>query len=531
MVGADRKTILERVPYAGLDIESVEGDTVRLEYSPNRPDFGTDYGIARSLRGLLGKEKGLPRFGTAPSGVTVTVDPRLSKVRPHIALATAMGMKLDEEDVRQMISLQEDLHNGLGRKRKVVAIGLHDLDRIKAPLNYGAVRDSFAFVPLGASSKATVGRILRSTTEGRSYGSALPTGGPYPMITDAEGAVLSFPPVINGSKTKVTERTRNLLVDVTSTDRRLGDAVLSIMATTLAQMGASIGTVKVKLPSATRTTPNLSPTETPLDLELVRSTLGLDLSRQEIAECLARSRLSVSGSNVLVPAYRVDILHPVDIAEEVALGYGVDKIPPEYPPSKRAGAFNPFQEFLDSTATVMAGSGMVEMMTFELADNASLYERFGRPSQSRVAVMDPKSLDHSVLRDSLIPTLMAALTSNVKSDYPQRVFEVGRVFFRSGARVGEGWRLGCLLAHSGSNFSEAKMHAEALCRILAGKEATSIGAEHWAFSPGRTASLALGGKRLGVVGEVRPEVLESFGLRVPVSGFELDLSSIYEQLK
>jgi phenylalanyl-tRNA synthetase beta chain len=531
MVGADRRRILDRLPYIGLDIESVDKDSVRVEYSPNRPDFGTDFGISRALKGLLGKEVGLPKFPTLASGVSVSVDRQLSAVRPFITCVTARGLDLDDEDIRQVISLQEDLHNGVGRKRRVVAIGLHDTDAIRPPFSYHAVDSSFKFIPLGGRKPVTVGSILSVTAEGKAYGAALAGSKLYPVITDADGVVLSFPPIINGNATRVTSKTKNIFVDVTSTDRKAGDDVMAVVATTLAEAGGRLGTVSVRYPGQPRTTPDLNPTELPLDDDLVRSTLGLDLPHGEIVRSLARSRLGVKGKKALGPRYRIDLLHPIDIAEEVALGYGIDKIGPIYPPSKQPGSFNSFEDFLDSTSTVMAGSGMIEMMTFELTDEKSLYSRFHRSSSGKVAVQNPKSLEHSVLRDALIPTLMASLSGNVKSDYPQRVFEIGRVYARSKEGVSESWHLGCLVAHSQSSFTEAKMYLESTCRIIAGKETIASEGQHWAFVPGRCASVAVSGVRLGHVGEVRPEAIEAFGLGVPVSGFEVDLSALHELLK
>jgi phenylalanyl-tRNA synthetase beta chain len=531
MVGADRRKILDRLPYIGLDIESSEGDSVRVEYSPNRPDFGTDMGIARALRGLLGKEVGLPAYRTSPSGIAVTVDRRLSKVRPYIACATATGLRLDDEDVRQLISLQEDLHNGLGRKRKVVAIGLHDLKAVKAPLSYEAVPSSFKFVPLGSRKPSTISAILSETQEGRSYGPILSGSKLYPIISDSAHTVLSFPPVINGDKTRVTTDTRDIFIDVTSTDMKTGDDVIAVLVTTLAEVGAKVGTVSIGYSGRPRVTPDLTPGELPVDLVLIRSVLGLNLSKSEVTKSLGKSRLSVKGNRALAPRYRLDLMHPVDLAEEVALGYGVDRIGPLYPPSKQPGSFHPFERFLDSTSTVMTGSGMMEMMTFELVDEKSLFANFGRPSAGKISVHEPRSIDHSILRDSLIPMLMAALSSNVKSDYPQRVFEIGRIYSRAGEGVAEAWHLGSLIAHSQSSFSEAKSHLEAACRILTGREVEAKESQHWAFAPGRSASVHLGSRSIGHVGELKPDSVAAFGLKVPVSGFELDLSELYKQLK
>lgn len=527
MVGADRGKLLERLPYVGLDIESTDRDSVRVEYSPNRPDFGTDFGIARALRGLLGKETGLPRFSVSASGIQVSVDRRLSSVRPYITCATASGLHLDEEDVRQIISLQEDLHNGLGRKRRVVAIGLHDLDAVVPPFSYRAVDSSFAFVPLGDKKSRTVGSILTDTPEGVAYGGLLSGSRLYPVITDSEGAVLSLPPIINGDRTRVTTKTRRMFIDVTGTEMAACDDVLAVMATTLSEAGGKLGTVTIRY-AKPRMTPDLSPVQLPFDERLVEAVLGLHLTRGEMARCLRRSRLEVRGRKVLGPRYRVDLLHPVDVAEEVALGYGFDRVGPVYPASSSPGQFNLFEEFLDSASTIMAGSGMIELMTFELTDGGSLYTKFGRPAARGLSVQNPKSSEHSLLRDSLIPTLMASLSGNVKADYPQRVFEIGRVFAREGDGVSESWHLGCLVAHSQSSYSEAKMYLESACRILSGKEATTPESGHWAFAPGRSAAVRVEGIEVGHVGEVAPSALDAFGLGVPVAGFEIDLSSLFK---
>ena len=531
MVGAGRARILDKLPYMGLDIEGADKDSVRVEYSPNRPDYGTDFGIGRSLKGLLGKEVGMPHYPVKSSGVSISVDGRLSSVRPFIVCATATGLRLGAEDIRQIISLQEDLHNGLGRRRKKVAIGLHDLGTVTPPFSYSAVSSDFRFTPLGGKKQAAISQILSETGEGRAYGPVLGGSGLFPIITDSRGEVLSFPPVINGDLTKVTTKTRDVFIDVTSTDRKAGDDVLAIMTTTLAEAGAKIGAVSIRYATGPRVTPDLTPVRLTLDFHLIVSVLGLDLARRQVVEALGRSRLSVKDDTAIAARYRVDLLHPVDIVEEVALGYGMDRVESLYPPSNRPGNFHPFEQFLDSTSTVMVGSEMVELITFELVDEGSLYAKFDRSSDEKIVVHEPRSLEHSVLRDSLIPNLMAALSNNRKSDYPQRVFEIGRVYTRTGGGVSEEWHLGCLVAHSQASYSEAKMYLESVCRTLVGKELVAEESQHWAFVAGRCAAVGIAGQPLGHVGELKPEAIDAFGVKVPVSGFELNLSALHKQLK
>lgn len=531
MVGAGRREVLDRLPYVGLDIEGVDGNSVRVEYSPNRPDFGTDYGISRALRGLLGRQVGLPVYAVRSPKFDVKVDRGLSHIRPLIACCVATGMKLDDEDVRQLVSLQEDLHNGIGRRRRRMAAGLHDMRAVSQPLEFKGVPERFAFVPLEGKREMSIKRILSETEAGRAYSSALPKTDTYPVILDSTGTVLSLPPVTNGLKTRLTSRTKSVLVEVTGTDRSAVDDALAILSTTLGEMGGTLGAVRIRGPGGSRTTPDLSPSKTPLDARLVRDVTGLELKMSEIRRCLARSRLGLQGNAVLVPRYRIDVLHPVDIAEEVALGYGVDRLTPVYPPSSRPGTFNPFEEFLERVADTMAESGMIEIMTYELMDRASLFSRFGREGDDAVSVESPKSIDHSILRDALLPPMMAALGRNVKEEYPQRVFEMGRVYAMKGTLVEESLHLGCLVAHAQASYTEAKMYLDSVLRTLAGLGASTVPVKHWAFSEGRAASVYCGREAVGFVGEVKPEAIEAFGLTVPVAGFEIDLSRISKQLK
>jgi phenylalanyl-tRNA synthetase beta chain len=524
LVGAEKARVLKRLPYIGLDIEGEESDSIRVEYSPNRPDFSTDYGIARALKGVLEIELGLPKYPTSSSGITVFVDERLAKVRPFVACVVAKGLRLDDETVRQLISMQEDLHNGLGRRRRVAAIGFHNLDRIEPPIHYEAVPSNFSFVPLGGQDPMPLSKILQGTETGKAYSSILADSRIYPILRDSKKMVLSFPPIINGNETKVSTSTRNLFVDVTSNDKRTGGDVLAIIATALADAGGSLQKVEVKYsPSSGEATPDLSPSSIPLDIPLIRSVTGLSLRRSEIDKCLRRSRLEPRGTKAIYPRYRIDLLHPVDLAEETALGYGIDRIEPEYPPSNQPGRFSREGRRREEIADLMSFSGMVEVMNYELIDEPSLYGNFGRGGEKKVEVRDPRSLEHSVLRDSLLPSLLRVLSRNVKEEYPQRIFEVGRVYRRVKKRAEERWFLAAMIAHSQANYSEAKMYMESFFRTLAVDVDTSPSA-HWSFSEGRCASVRAMGHELGYVGEVKPSAIVAFGLGVPVSAFELELT-------
>jgi phenylalanyl-tRNA synthetase beta chain len=433
-------------------------------------------------------------------------------------------LDFDDEDIRQLISLQEDLHNGLGRRRKMVAIGMHDISSLVPPMQYRAADPSFRFLPLGETSLMRLDQILAETETGKAFGRILAGYKHFPILNDSKGTVLSFPPIVNGSATKVTPDTKSMFIDVTSMEMPAGDDVLAIITTTLADMGGKIGSVKVNYQEGARDTPDLSPSRVALDARLINRVTGLQLSNKQIVNCLRKSRLDVSGRSVLIPRYRIDILHPVDIAEEVALGYGIDAIEAEYPPSKEPGSLNRINVGLDRVSESVAMAGFIETMNFDLVDVASLYTKFSRSPDSRIEVENPRTVEHSVLRDSILPSLMAALSRNVQATYPQRIYEVGRVFLRDGSKVVERPRLSALAAHSSSSFSEAKMYLEALALTQLGESIQTRPANHWAFAEGRSAEVLVKKQSIGYMGEVRPTALAAFGLDVPVAGYEIDLA-------
>src|SRR5690349_23844009 len=184
--GIDVDKILQVLPYVGLDIEGKDSDNLRIEYNPNRPDFGSDYGIVRALRGLLEIETGIPKFNydDAANDNVVKVDESIKSVRPFIAALVAKNGKMNDETIKQLIGMQEDLHNGIGRRRVKASIGIHNLDAIKFPIVYKTVNEDFSFVPLDLMSSQTIKLILKTSIPGKEYGYILEKTRKYPILVD-----------------------------------------------------------------------------------------------------------------------------------------------------------------------------------------------------------------------------------------------------------------------------------------------------------------------------------------------------------
>ncbi len=537
LVGKSIDEILVMLPYIALDIEEEGNDYVKVEYNPNRPDFSTDYGIARALRGIMGIEVGLPRLNLVGSSVaTFNVDASVDSIRPYVLALVAFDGRMDDEDLRQLISMQEDLHMGIGRKRRKVSIGLHDYDKVNGPFYYTTESKDFKFIPLNSAREMSMQEILASTDVGKAYGHIIKEHARYPIIKDAKDNVLSFPPIVNAELTRVTEHTKNMLVEVTATDLNTAKDVLAVIAVTLSDMGFKVASVSINYDGYTITTPEMSYRRMSLPMDRL-SLLGLDIDRKEVIECLRRSRLDVEAGEVdgniecLVPRYRVDIIHWIDLVEEVAIGYNISRFEPRYPRLKAMGSRHRMLKVLDDARSVMVGLGMLEVMNFNLVSMLIQYEMVGRRRDSNAALVveESKSKEHEVLRDSLVPSLLAVLSRNVHEPYPQRLFEVGKVFSRDGDSIREEWSVAAVIAHSSANYTEARSYLQALLHTLFGIDVDTEPVDEPPYESGKAAEILFKDKRIGSIGEVSSSVLSNFRIRVPVSAFEVIISRLYSK--
>ena len=365
----NKKQILDTLPFLGLDIESLGRNTVRVEYSPNRPDYSTDFGIALGLQGILGISKGMLRLNIRKNGnYEIKVDSSTSKIRPFVTGIIARNGSLDNESVKQLINMQEDLHFGLGRKRKKSSIGIHDLDRISFPLKYTTTSRDHRLVPLNSTKESSISEILRDSEVGRDYGSILGQSAKVPIIIDAKGQTISFPPIINAALTTVTTKTKNLLVEVTGIDKQSAEDMLSVVVVIL--QGAGFQFSQLKVSGSKNSTPNFTSRSFVFDTDPVNKILGLNVSGSMLVSCLKKCRLGavMKGKKIqcTIPRYRFDIFGGMDIVEEVALGYGIDNLKPAWPASVHIGEKNATSEKLDSISRLMTGLGFMETLNSTL---------------------------------------------------------------------------------------------------------------------------------------------------------------------
>ena len=523
--------VIDMLPFVALDIEGVDKDIVRVEYNPNRPDLSSDYGVARALRGLLEIETGMPKFKLAgKSGLSVTVEATVRKIRPYVISFVAKNGRLDDETLKQLIMMQEDLHNGVGRKRKKASIGIHNFDVIKFPVTYKTVKGDHSFRPLDEPSELSINQILKDLEIGKQYGQILSAFDSYPLIVDSTGLVLSLPPIINGQATKVNDKCRNLFVEVTATDQKTAEDLLAILAITLYEAGFEIKTVSIDSGKRKIETPQMKARVISADMGYVDSILGLALDAKQIITCLKKSRLDAKAvANKIVctiPRYRIDISDPIDISEEVAIGYGIYNLEPKFPNSLTTGKKNSLSIYLNAIRETLIGLGMIESLSFLLTSKDVQYKAFGILSKDELSVEGSKSTEHEILPNSLVPLLLQSLSYNIHEQYPQELFEIGKTFVKSYSTIEERWSIGAVVAHADASYSNVKSRMQALLRSCFGKEAITIASTNHMFMEGRCAEVIFDDKPIGVLGEIVPIAVENFRLRVPVAAFEINLLAI-----
>ncbi len=529
------KEMIDWLPWLGFDIEEIGTDYVKVEFNPNRIDFSSYAGVARAFKGLRGLEVGLPVYSVNDGQVILHIDRLVSEVRPFMLAAVVRNVNFDSEDVNDLMEMQEDLHWGVGRDRSKASIGIHNLDAVAPPFTFTAVDpEGVKFLPLDKTEKMSPAEILRKHEKGIAYKHLVDKAPRLPLLVDRENNVLSMPPIINGELTRVDKDTTNLFLDVTGTDYAAVQKSLNVLSTALSDMGGEIENVQVEYPDHTVTSPDLSSQRLHLRTSYVNRLLGLKLSTQEIIECLRKCRMAGKRvqKNVVqaeIPPYRIDILHEVDLVEEVAIGYGYFKLKPTFPSSVTIGKQHPINKIARSTRMVMIGLGYTEVMNFTITNEAAHGKKMRRSLSKPVTLANPVSSEYTMMRQALLPGLMINLSTNRHESYPQLLFEVSDVVLLNETlptKCERRLRLAAVSSHASADFTEIKSSLEALMSNIAARNVRLRAVRHPSFVDGRAAAVSLRGVRIGWLGEIHPEVLNNFDLANPTAAFEVDLEPL-----
>ena len=518
----------DRISMLGTDLDSVDDKEIIVEVFPNRPDLLSEEGFSRALSSFIGVKTGLRKYDVKKSNFKVKVEKSVENVRPFIRCAILKNVNLTDEAIKSLMQLQEKLHLTHGRKRKKVAIGVHDFNAIKFPLVYKAVKpDAISFVPLDMTAKMNLAQILSKHPKGRDYAFVLDGLDKYPIIIDAKNDVVSFPPIINGVVTQVKENTKNLFIDVTGLDVNAVTQALNILVASLADRGAEIYSLDVD----GVVSPDLKPRKMKVNLDYVNKLLGLNLNKKKFVELIEKMGLGFD-KDVLIPAYRDDIIHPVDIVEAVAIAYGYDNFTPEIPNLATIAEEDSFEKFKSRIAEILVGLGMIETNTYHITNKENLNKKMNLDLRC-VELSNALTKDYDVLRSWMIPSLMDVLKNNKNREFPQKIFEMGTCFKENKEKetgVEEFTRLAVLISHTKANFTEIKQVLDYLFNLL-GLEYKTEDTEHSSFIKGRVGRVIVNDKKLAYIGEISPEVITNWELEMPVAALELNLSELFKFIK
>ena len=518
--------LYERIPMMGAVMESTDmtSDEMSVELFPDRADLYCVEGMGRGLRAFLDIEPGMAEYDVEETDIEFTVDPSVKSVRPVFLGAAVFDVQIDDTFLRSIMEMQEKLHVTIGRKRSKVAIGIHDLDKVTPPFTYKAVGPhDIRFVPLAKTEEWDLEEILQKHEKGVGYRHLLEGKEKYPIILDSEGYVLSFPPIINGTRTQVTTDTKNLLIDVTGTDFKAVKGALDIICTALAERGGSIGSVTIKDDGKDIVMPDLSSQSWHFDAKDCSSFLGIDIPAEEQVEALRRMGLdSICEDDTVyveVPSTRLDIMHVKDLYEDVAKGYGYEKFGNGgIGVSQTTGGLMPITAISEQLRDIMVGLGFTEVTTLTLSNDRDEFEISGLPKLDNVRVLNPITEDHTCLRSYLMPSLMRIFRRNKHRDLPQRIFEVSDVVVDEKRRK----HICGMIMNSKVSFTEIKSVTESVLREM-GIDYEIGSCSYRTFIPGRGAAVIVKGKEVGCFGEVSPQVITDYEITHPVAMFEIDL--------
>ncbi len=527
----------EKLPLMGTSWEGPHEEGFALEVFPNRPDLMSTEGLARAYASFTGENPGPRRYRVKASDYVAVVDEKTQVVRPFFVCAVAKGVDFSDSLIRSIIQLQEKLHITHGRKRRKVAIGLHNLKPVQFPVTYTTKPPEFKFRPLGERFDKDLHWMLTEMKTGVEYAWILEGANEYPMILDAKGMVLSMPPIINGEYTRIDEATRDIFIDITGTDLKAITETLNIICTTFADRGAEIYSVEVRYPDKTVKTPDLSPKMWKLSNTYVNKTLGLTLGHTETELLLGKmghgAEVFGDDMDVQVPCYRTDIMHPIDLVEDVAIAYGYDKIVPNIPPIHTKAGEDELEIFSRYMRNFLVGFGYMEVVTFMLSNKEKLFAKMSIPEEAVAEVENPKMEGYNVLRNRLLPCLMEVLSVNKHHPYPQSLYEVDDVvLLDEGTDIGarSERRLVVVQCHAKASFSDIKATMNAILENLEVK--TEVEAGGWdCFIDGRRLVAKVNGEPLCWAGEVRPESLETWGLEMPVAALEMNVDLLRKVVK
>lgn len=510
---------------------------LKIEITPDRPDMLSIWGLARALRKYIGIDRGIDKYDLRDGDYHIYVDESVAGIRPFIAAAVVKNIKLTEVDLEDLIYSQEKLHETFCRGRMKASIGFYPLRKLKWPLYYKTdYPERIKFKPLGFDIEMNGTEILSKHPTGQQYRHLLEGATKFPVFIDSANNVLSLPPIINSEDYgKVSVNDTEILLEVTGTHKPTVKLVVNIITAILGDIGGDLYSVHIHYPDSDEISPYIHPKKWKVDMESVREVLGINLTKEKIRELLSKMGLEIiSGARdhleVMVPAYRADIWHQIDIIDDIARAYGFDNFIPELTPVFTIGGILERTKIIDYLREILIGLGYTEVFTFALTNKNDQFVkmRLDVPN-SLVEIRGAKEEKINMVRKWLLPELLKTLTYNKEKRYPVRIFEISDIVeLNKESETGavNKTKIAVLSAHKDASYTEIRGVTEYLLRSLGINNYEIKRINHKSFIEGRVAGIFVNSVQVGVIGELHPEIILNWGLSIPICAMELDLDML-----
>ncbi len=529
----DVQDLAYRLPLMGTDIDNCNDEILDIEIFPDRPDLLSAETLFHGMMPFLHDAPANPRL-LIKSGITrMTVSPDLREIRPVILGAIVRGLEIDDDIIKRLMEHQEKLHFALGRGRKRASIGVHDLSKLSPPFRVEAVTRNHSFQPLAMDKSMTIDEILLKHPKGIDYAHLLEGFDRVPIILDSNDDVLSFPPVINGDHTTVTTETKDLFIDVTGIDQRACESALMLICLQLHIMGGKIESVRVKTCEGKDWILDGTPKTHKVKRSLVENILGYSFKDQEIKESIRRMGGVYKGEDngilsISMPRWRFDIIHPIDLVEEIAIGHGYDHLTFDVPKAPLTAIPRDDANLLRRIRESLQGLGMIQIQSLTLSNYDDQFKLVGwKPNGSVTQMTNPITTEHTILRQNILPGLLRLLSANRHHELPQAVYELGTVVIDHENCE----KFSFLVAENSGGFATLRGRIQAVMRDLGCNGWELVPTDDGPWLKGRSAMIMIDGIEVGQCGEIDPSVSASFNLNVPMSGAQFDVNSLLSVTK
>lgn len=516
---------LEKISLLGTPLEKENSQEIEIEVFPNRPDLLSTQGFIRAFKQFIGKSPGLKKYKVTKSGKKLIVEKTLPKEWPYAISCIIKNLKLDDQKIKDIINVQEKLGTTMLRKRKKGGIGIYPLNKIEFPIKFkGLEPNQIKFQPLKSTRELTGKQILLKHPTGKEYADICKKWDKFPIFTDNKNKIMSMPPIINSQEIgKINKDSKEIFIEVTGVDLRILTKAMNILVTTLADMGGKIYSMDcIQQNKKKIRVPNLSPEKIKLSLENTNKLLGLNLKESDLQKLLPKMGYDYKSGTVKIPAWRVDILHEVDIIEDIAIAYGYNNFTPEIPNITTSGSESKKSKTRRKLSEILIGLQALETSTYHLIKTNE-----AKKIKNPIKVKDSKT-EYKILRPNLLIPNLRILSENSDVEYPHKIFEIGSVFSKNSEKeTGIEEKDNLFFAKTPGNFTEIKQSIDYLMDNLGIK--FDIGETQIPESiEGRTGSILVNGKSIGFFGEIHPTTLRKWGMKMPLAVFEISLEEIYK---